>query len=115
MFFPDNGLPYPLNQPWNKQEEDRIISNILYSLDFSLTKPSNVDYTVLYISTFSDSAYIKASFDFRFVFKDRGEKFARSSVDIILRRNPDGRWVITKWYDFRVDTVSFGEIKFYFK
>jgi len=115
MFFPDPSLPYPLNQPWDRSEEDNIISNLLYSLDFSITKPSYVNYTIIQSSEFSDSAYMNVDFEFRFTFKDRGEKFAKSKVHIFLRRKIDGRWVITTWKDYRLDTLSFGELKFGFR
>lgn len=115
IFQPDKGLPYPLNQPWGKDEEDKIISNLLYSLDFSISNPSKVSYTVNYSSIFSDSAYMNVSFEFRFIFKNIGEKFAKSQADIHFFRQGDGRWVIIYWQDNKLDTLSFGELKFEFK
>ncbi len=115
VFQPDRSLPYPLNSPWGRDEEDRIITNLLSSLDFSLSKPSSVNYEILYSTVHSDSAFMDVNFEFVFVFKDLGERRARSRAKIYFVRKYDGRWGIRYWEDSKLDTTSFGELKFSFK
>jgi hypothetical protein len=55
------------------------------------------------------------SFEFVFVFNNFGEKLARSKAKIHFVRDWDGRWVIRYWEDEKLDTTSFGELKFSFK
>jgi len=115
VFQPDRSLPYPINSAWGKEEEDRIITNLFSSLDFSVSKPSRVNYVVLHSSVYSDSALMDVSFEFVFVFNNFGEKLARSKAKIHFVRDWDGRWVIRYWEDEKLDTTSFGELKFSFK
>jgi hypothetical protein len=115
VFQPDRSLPYPISSPWGKEEENRIITNLISSLDFSVPKPSRVSYTVLYSSVYSDSAFMDVSFEFVFVFKNLGETLARSRAKLYFVRNWDGRWAIRYWEDGKVDTTSFAELKFSFR
>ncbi|MFZ8834227.1 MAG: hypothetical protein ACO2O5_08510 [Candidatus Caldipriscus sp.] len=115
VFQPDRSLPYPINSPWGKEEESRIITNLISSLDFSVSKPSRVSYAVLYSSVYSDSAFMDVSFEFVFVFKNLGETLARSRAKLYFVRNWDGRRAIRYWEDGKVDTTSFAELKFSFR
>ncbi|NPB03660.1 MAG: hypothetical protein GXO39_04515 [Thermotogae bacterium] len=115
VFYPDDALPYPSNQPWDKETEGDIVSRLLLNLDFGTSRPSEVSFSILNRITYPDSAVLLVGYSMSFVFRNIGGKEAEGRAEMHMRRRPDGRWVITKWYDMKDSTFTWGETKLLFK
>ena len=114
-FYPDEGLPYPSNQPWGKDTEDEIIANLLLNLDYGTSQPSDVSFTVLNRVDLPDSAYLRVLYRMSYVFRNVGNVVAEGEAEVFMRKRMDGRWVVVTWRD-RADTaMTWGEVKLMFK
>ncbi|NPA79824.1 MAG: hypothetical protein GXO29_02080 [Thermotogae bacterium] len=114
-FYPDEGLPSPSDQPWGKEEEESIISNLLLNLDYSVSQPADVEFVIVSRREFPDSASMRIEYRMVYAFRNIGNREARGEAEIGLRKRIDGRWVMTSWADYRDTSLSWGEIKLLFK
>ncbi len=114
-FYPDEGLPSPSNQPWDKSAEEDIVSNLLLNLDYGTSQPSNVSFTVLNRVDLPDSAYLRVRYEMSYVFRNVGNVTAEGEAEVFMRKRVDGRWVIVTWRDRADTSMTWGEVKLTFK
>ncbi len=114
-FYPDEGLPYPSNQPWGKSTEENVVSNLLMNLDYGTSRPAEVSFEILNRYETSDSSYLRVGYTMSYVLRNLGNVSAQGEAEIYLRKQVDGRWVIVTWKDRADTSTTWGEIKLTFK
>lgn len=114
-FYPDEGLPSPSNEPWDRETEEEIVSNLLLSLDYGTSRPAEVSFNIINRTEMPDSAYLRIGYTMSYVFRDVGNVSAEGEAEIFLRKRMDGRWVMVAWKDRKDTARTWGEVKLTFK